>query len=48
LGREVAIKVLPAALANEAERLKRFEREVWSASSFRDNSDVVLIDLPPR
>src|SRR5688572_21570521 len=27
LGREVAIKVLPAAFANDAERLKRFERE---------------------
>src|SRR5262245_51021221 len=27
LGREVAIKVLPAAFANDAERLARFERE---------------------
>jgi hypothetical protein len=27
LGREVAIKVLPAALASDAERLKRFEKE---------------------
>src|SRR5690242_19532505 len=27
LGREVAIKVLPAALANDPERLARFERE---------------------
>ncbi len=25
LGREVAIKVLPASLANDAERLRRFE-----------------------
>ncbi len=27
LGRDVAIKVLPAAFANEPERLARFERE---------------------
>ena len=32
LDREVAIKVLPAELASDAERLKRFEKEARSAS----------------
>jgi hypothetical protein len=33
LGREVAIKVLPAAFSQDAERLKRFEQEARSASA---------------
>jgi hypothetical protein len=33
LGREVAIKVLPAAFAEDKERLARFEREARAVSS---------------
>jgi len=33
LGRDVAIKVLPADLASNEERLKRFEKEARSASA---------------
>src|SRR5213083_3442947 len=33
LGREVAIKVLPAAMANDAERMARFQREAHTLAS---------------
>src|SRR6266705_1404314 len=33
LGREVAIKVLPAAMANDAERMARFQREAQMLAS---------------
>src|SRR5881275_3251809 len=33
LGREVAIKVLPAAMANDAERMARFQREAQILAS---------------
>ncbi len=35
LKRQVAIKVLPAALASDAERLARFQREAGSSSPLR-------------
>ena len=35
LSREVAIKVLPAGLAEDPERLKRFEKEARSASAIQ-------------
>ena len=33
LRREVAIKILPPALAGDPERLRRFEQEAWAAGS---------------
>jgi hypothetical protein len=45
LGRDAAIKVLPAALAADADRLKRFEKEARSASSLNHPNIVTVYDL---
>src|SRR5579859_6362117 len=45
LGRDVAVKVLPAALSRDAERLKRFEQEARAASALNHTNILAIFDV---
>ncbi len=48
LGREVAIKVLPAAFAEDKERLSRFEREARLLASLNHPNITTIHDVQTR
>src|SRR6202158_326292 len=45
LGREVAIKVLPASLSSDADRLRRFEQEARAAGILNHPNITAVLDI---
>ncbi len=45
LGRDVAIKVLPASFANDADRLRRFEQEARATSALNHPNILTVHDI---
>src|SRR5512140_3343858 len=45
LSREVAIKVLPASFANDADRLRRFEQEARAAGALNHPNITIVHDV---
>src|SRR5256886_8098326 len=45
LGRDVAIKVLPAAFSSDTERLRRFEQEAQAAGALNHPNVLVVYDV---
>src|SRR5215468_12593114 len=45
LRRDVAIKVLPASFANDAERLRRFEQEAHATSALNHPNILTIYDI---
>ena len=45
LGRDVAVKVLPATVSAEAERLRRFEQEACAASALNHPNILIVHDI---
>jgi eukaryotic-like serine/threonine-protein kinase len=45
LGREVAIKILPAGSADDPERLRRFEQEARATAALNHPNILVVFDI---